>query len=73
LKRKTSSVVGPNAKLTNYSSKTGHILKHTGSSMTLFESNGEADGSPRMPASIQFTTSSIARDGTRDSDVGHGE
>jgi hypothetical protein len=39
--------------------------------MPLFESIDEADGSPRMPAPIQFTTSSILRDGMHDS--GHGE
>ena len=41
--------------------------------MTLFESIYGADGSPRMLVTIQFTTSSMARDRTSDSDAGHGE
>jgi hypothetical protein len=73
LQRKTSSVVGPKAKLKNCPRKTGHILKHTGQSMTLFESFGDADGSPRMPATIQFATSNVSHEGARDSDVTHGE
>jgi hypothetical protein len=46
LKRETSSVVGPKVKLKNYSRKTGRIRKHTGRSMTLFESAEGTDGSP---------------------------
>jgi hypothetical protein len=71
LKRKTSSVARLEARLTNYSSKNGRVLKNAGSAMPLFESIDEADGSPRTPTAIQFTTSSILRDGMHDS--GHGD
>jgi len=40
----------------NYSSKTGRILKLTGRTIALFESIDDADGSPCMPAAIQFAT-----------------
>jgi hypothetical protein len=46
LKKETSFVASPKAKLKNYSRRTGHIRKHTGRTMTLFESAGVADGSP---------------------------
>jgi len=57
----------------NYSRKTGRILKLTGRTITLFESIDDADGSPCMPAAIQFATSNIACQGKRDCDVVHGE
>jgi hypothetical protein len=73
LQRKTSSVVGPKKLLTKTSSKTGQLLKQVGSSVATVESTDEADGSPRVPAAIQFTPSNISHEGRHDSDIAHGE
>jgi hypothetical protein len=73
LKRKTSSVVDPDRLLKKYSRKTGRNLKHHPFIHRLRESIDGADGSPRVCVTIQFTTSSVLRDGNRDGDVAHGE